>query len=125
MTTSTDSAGVIAPPPVLYLGGVIALFGLRWLWPAPILADAGPGPGRWVGGLLAVAALGLGLWAVTTLRGAGTNVDPRKASTTVVTGGPFRFTRNPIYVGLAVLFLGVTLILDSWWGASCWRRYSS
>jgi len=114
MTTSTDSPNVIVRPPLLYLGGVILLLALRWLWPAPILGDAAPG--RWAGGVLAVAALGLGLWAVATMRAAGTNVDPGKASTAMVTAGPFGFTRNPIYVGLAVLFLGVTLIVDSWWG---------
>lgn len=114
MSTSADSPGVIVRPPLLYLGGVILLLALRWLWPAPILTDATPG--RWAGGVLAVAALGLGLWAVATMRAAGTNVDPGKASTAIVTEGPFGFTRNPIYVGLAVLFFGVTLIVDSWWG---------
>jgi protein-S-isoprenylcysteine O-methyltransferase Ste14 len=114
MTTSADNANVIVPPPVLYLAAVIALVVLRWLWPAPIFAAATFA--LYAGVALIVAALGLGLWAVITLRRAGTNVDPRKTSTAMVSAGPFGFTRNPIYVGFTLLFLGITIALNCWWG---------
>jgi protein-S-isoprenylcysteine O-methyltransferase Ste14 len=117
MTTSADkadNADVIVPPPLLYLAALIGLVVLRWLWPAPILAASAFT--LYAGVALVVVALGLGLWAVITLRRAGTNVDPRKTSTAVVTAGPFGFTRNPIYVGFTLLFLGITLALNCWWG---------
>jgi len=114
MTNSTDNAGVIAPPPLLYLVALIALLALQWFWPAPIFA-AGPVI-LYAGIALCLAALGLGFWAVLTLRRAGTNVDPRKTSTAIVTAGPFGFTRNPIYVGFTLLYLGITLALNCWWG---------
>ena len=113
-TSSQDNAGVILPPPLLYLAAVIALFGLRWFWPAPIFAASTFA--LYAGAILSVAALALGIWAVLALRLAGTNVDPRKTSTAMVTAGPFRFTRNPIYVGFTVLYLGITLALNCWWG---------
>jgi protein-S-isoprenylcysteine O-methyltransferase Ste14 len=114
MTTSTDNADVIAPPPFLYLAALIALVVLRWLWPAPIFAASTFA--LYASSALCVAALGLGFWAVLTLRRAGTNVDPRKTSTAIVTAGPFGFTRNPIYVGFTLLYLGITLALNCWWG---------
>ena len=113
-TTSQDNAGVILPPPVLYLAAVIALVVLRWFWPAPIFSVSTFA--LYAGVLRGIAALALGLWAVLALRMAGTNVDPRKTSTAMVTVGPFRFTRNPIYVGFTILYLGITLALNCWWG---------
>ena len=110
-----DNPGVIVPPPILYLGALIALVVLRWAWPAPILASASLALNAGI--VLGVLALALGLWAVLTMRSAGTNVDPRRVSTTVVTAGPFRYTRNPIYVGFDLLFVGFTLALNDWWGA--------
>ena len=113
-TSSQDNAGVILPPPLLYLAAVIALVALRWFWPAPIFAASTFA--FYAGAVLSIAALALGFWAVLTLRLAGTNVDPRKSSTAMVTAGPFGFTRNPIYVGFALLYLGITLALNCWWG---------
>lgn len=118
MTTSADNAAdnanVIVPPPLLYLAALIALVVVRRLWPAPIFAASTFA--LYAGVALIVAALGLGVWAVITLRRAGTNVDPRKSSTAMVSDGPFGFTRNPIYVGFTLLYLGITLALNSWWG---------
>jgi len=111
---STDNPGVIARPPILYLGGLIALAVLGWFWPAPILASATLA--LYLGLVIGVLAVGFILWAIVTMRGAGTNVDPMKESTAIVTAGPFRYTRNPIYVGGTLLFLGFTIGFNSWWG---------
>lgn len=113
---AADNANVIVPPPLLYLAALISLVVLRWLWPASILA--GSVIILYAGAALIVVALGLGLWAVITLRRAGTNVDPRKTSTAMVSAGPFGFTRNPIYVGFTLLYLGITLALNCWWGVA-------
>ena len=56
---STNNAGVIARPPILYLGGLIALVVLRWFWPAPIVASATLA--LYLGLTLGVLALCLGL----------------------------------------------------------------
>jgi protein-S-isoprenylcysteine O-methyltransferase Ste14 len=114
VTEPTDHAGVIAPPPVLYAGALIASFVLRRFWPAPISGGA-----TWVvlaGVALGLLGVGLVVWGLVTMRSAGTNVDPRKETTAIVADGPFRVTRNPLYVGLTLIYLGLTLGFDVWWG---------
>jgi protein-S-isoprenylcysteine O-methyltransferase Ste14 len=54
-------------------------------------------------------------WFLTTMRRAGTPVDPREAPTALVQAGPFRYTRNPAYAGWTVLYLGVALLAGSRW----------
>jgi protein-S-isoprenylcysteine O-methyltransferase Ste14 len=114
MTTSTDNAGVIARPPLLYLAALIAFFLLRWQLPLPIVAQTAA---MMVAGVvLGTLSIGLGVWGRATLLAGGTNLDPMATTTAIVAGGPYRFTRNPIYVALAGLFLGFTLGFNDWWG---------
>lgn len=107
-----DNAGVIVRPPVLYAAALVALLVLRWLWPLPIL----DGAGLWPGLALAALAVGILIWGRRMLLAGGTNVDPSLPATAVVTSGPYRLSRNPLYVGLALVYFGLTLALDSWWG---------
>src|SRR5690348_10906375 len=105
MTGPTGNSGVIAPPPLLYLGTLIVAFVLHWLWPAPILGHATWEV--WCGVVLGALGLGLGLWGRSKMISAGTNINPLKPTTSIVTSGPFRFTRNPLYVGMTLLYLGL------------------
>lgn len=107
-----DNAGVIVRPPLLYAAALGAMLVLRWLWPLPILGGAG----LWPGLALVALAVGLLIWGRRTLVAGGTNVDPSLPSTVIVTAGPYRFSRNPLYVGLALVYLGLTVALDTWWG---------
>ena len=61
------------------------------------------------------AAIGLGVWGSATMRRAGTNVRPDRPAIALVTGGPFRFSRNPLYLSLTTLYLGITLYFDALW----------
>jgi protein-S-isoprenylcysteine O-methyltransferase Ste14 len=110
--TGADNAGVIVRPPLLYAVALAAMLALRWLWPLPIFSGAA----FWPGLALVALAVGLLIWGRQTLVTGGTNVDPSLPSTAVVTSGPYRFSRNPLYMGLAVVYLGLTLALDTWWG---------
>lgn len=110
--TGADNAGVIVRPPLLYAVALAAMLALRWLWPLPIFSGAA----FWPGLALVALAVGLLIWGRQTLVADGTNVDPSLPSTAVVTSGPYRFSRNPLYMGLAVVYLGLTLALDTWWG---------
>ncbi len=107
-----DNAGVVVRPPLLYAAALGAMLVLRWLWPLPILGRAA----LWPGLALVALAVGLLVWGRQTLVAGGTNVDPSLPSTAIVTSGPYRFSRNPLYVGLALFYFGLTLALDSWWG---------
>jgi len=111
--SEAKTPGVIAPPPVLYGAALIIASALHWFWPLPIFRASVV---RWLG--IAVVALGLALvlQVFRTMRAAGTNVDPRRPTTAIVTTGLFRFSRNPIYVGLTLMYLGLTLAINTWWG---------
>ena len=55
----------------------------------------------------------VGLLGLREMRQAGTNVDPYRPATAVVTGGPYRFTRNPIYVGFILMYLGISALTNA------------
>ena len=113
MATSTDKPGVAAPPPLLYSGAFVLVLVLRWFWPMPIFGHA---VALWPGLALIVLAVGIAAWGIRTMQAAGTNVNPALPTTAIVTSGPFRFSRNPLYLALTLLYLGLTLAFNTWWG---------
>jgi protein-S-isoprenylcysteine O-methyltransferase Ste14 len=68
---------------------------------------------RWLGGGLAVLSLVAGLWGERTMKAAGTNVRPDRPALTIVEGGPFAHSRNPLYLSVMGLFTGVGVALAS------------
>jgi protein-S-isoprenylcysteine O-methyltransferase Ste14 len=57
----------------------------------------------------------IGLWAIIAFRRAGTRPEPWKPVTAFVTSGPYRFTRNPMYVGFTLIYLGVAAMVNTAW----------
>ncbi len=108
----SDSPGVIVLPPLLYLAGLAAGGLTHWLGPLPIVT---PLAGCRVGGVLLALGMALGWWARRTMKAAGTNIDPRRPSTTLVRTGPFRFSRNPLYIAVTLIYLGLAFLIDSVW----------
>jgi protein-S-isoprenylcysteine O-methyltransferase Ste14 len=113
MVTSADSPGVMVRPPLLYGAAFIVVLVLRWFWPLPIL---GQGVALWLGVVLLALGLAIVIPGRQALQAAGTNINPSLPATAIVTSGPFRFSRNPLYVGLTLLYLGLTLAANAWWG---------
>jgi protein-S-isoprenylcysteine O-methyltransferase Ste14 len=70
---------------------------------------------RPLGWLLVILGAGLAFWAMGLFRRARTSVLPFKAATTMVIEGPYRFSRNPIYLGVLVGYLGVALVTGLIW----------
>jgi protein-S-isoprenylcysteine O-methyltransferase Ste14 len=95
----------------VYLAAILAGGVLEVAWPLPLV----PRRVAPLGGLLLVAGAALFVSAVREFRRAGTPVPGNLQSTTVVRSGPYRFSRNPIYVAFSLLHLGIAISLDSVW----------
>ena len=117
MAVASDSipnAGVHFPPPLLYVAGIAVGWMLQRWRPAPI--TPGPSTGRLLAAAVCVLAwLALFVGAFVTFRRAHTTLIPNQPATALATGGPYRLTRNPMYLSLVALYLGVMLMLNSWW----------
>lgn len=111
--TAADTAQVIVRPPLAWGLAVLAGLLLNWLVPLPFLPDEVP-PGG-LGALVFVLALALVAWAIVTMTRAGSNVPTNLPTTTIVESGPYRFTRNPIYLGMFLGLIGLAIAFDSLW----------
>lgn len=109
-----DAAAVRVFPPAVPLVVILAGVGINRLWPID------PGftlPGRfWIGGIIAVGAfLGLGLWSVVLFRRSGQDENPWKPTPAIVERGPFRITRNPMYLQMVLICIGFAVMLMNVW----------
>jgi len=113
MQGTKDTAGVIAPPPLLALATIILGLLLDWLLPAYVLNVFLSGTVRTI---LGVAFIGAGLALVIAanivFRTAGTHPEPWKPSTALVTDGIFAWLRNPMYVGFLLVLTGWAMWLS-------------
>ncbi|MBT5435076.1 MAG: isoprenylcysteine carboxylmethyltransferase family protein [Alphaproteobacteria bacterium] len=112
MTEEPRNAGVIAPPPIIVLVALLAGVELDALLPAPFL---GPVVQTVLGVAFIVPGVALAFWAIRRFRKSGTEVEPWKPNTALVIEGPYRFTRNPMYLALALLFAGLGFAIDTLW----------
>lgn len=104
-----NHAGVVVPPPLIYLAFFLVGLVLQRYLPLPRLPI---GIGRAVGAVLVLLWLALFLWSIRRFWAAGTSVIPVRPTTALVIEGPYRFTRNPMYLGLLFLYAG----LACWFG---------
>jgi protein-S-isoprenylcysteine O-methyltransferase Ste14 len=110
-----DHAGVVIPPPIIFLVPLVAGFLLDRATPSPI-AVREPRIVTLIGVAALLGGALLGATAVGTFKRRGTTVLPAwRPTRTVVTTGPYRFTRNPMYVGMAVGYVGCTALMNSMW----------
>lgn len=107
-----DNPGVIAPPPLVFAGPLAVGLLLHKFFPQKFVP-------RWIG--ITLGSLGV-ISGVMLIRGgfremlaAKTNVDPRQPATTIVTEGPYRYTRNPLYMGMALMYAGITFLANALW----------
>ena len=113
MSPDADHPNVVVLPPLLYLAAFLTVLLLRWIRPWPILP---PHLVPWVGIGLLLAGLAIGIPGRIALKSAGTSVKPTQPTTAIVTRGSYRFTRNPLYVGLTCFFVGLALAFNTGWG---------
>src|SRR5215218_9894118 len=106
-----ETAGVVAPPPVIYLGFLGLGFALEGLLPGAEL----PGWAQWLGAVAIVAGVALMISFELAFKRAGTDANPYRPSSALATDGPYRFSRNPGYLGMAITYIGITLTVEAPW----------
>jgi protein-S-isoprenylcysteine O-methyltransferase Ste14 len=111
----SDIPGVIAPPPLIYVGFLAAAAVLEALMPLPGLPSAPAA--RYVIGVV-LAALGIAVIIAGARRfiAAGTNLPPMLPTTALVTDGPYRWSRNPLYLAMLTVYLGIAIAAGGLWG---------
>jgi len=113
---AADTAGVVARPPLIYLGYLAAGFVLNYFWPWKFVGDALAADARLAAGAaMAAAGIVIGGFAFVQFRRAGTAVPGWQPTTALVTRGLYRYSRNPIYVAQTLVYLGITMIGDNLW----------
>ena len=108
--TSDDNPRVFVPPPLIFAG----------LLAVGLLIDSDPaslGLVQIIGAALALIGLALIATAIGLFRGSKTRAEPWRPSSALVQGGIYRFTRNPMYLGMAAFSLGLALVFSSFAGA--------
>lgn len=108
----SQSPNSVPWPPLVLAAAIAASLGLGLFTPLPVPSNFWIGA---IGYVVASVGMALDLWAILTMRRLQTNILPHRGADRLVTTGPFRFTRNPIYVGNATLMAGVGLAFGNVW----------
>src|SRR6266536_1653445 len=107
-----DGPGCPIAPPLLFVVPIVASLVMDWLVPTTFTQGAI----RWnLGAIFFVAGLALNIAGSVTQKRAGTDPIPFTPSTRIVAHGPYRFSRNPMYIGLALWTLGIAFLVDCAW----------
>jgi protein-S-isoprenylcysteine O-methyltransferase Ste14 len=94
-------------PPVIFLAAIVLGIAVNWKWPLPFVP-----PALWpLGAALVLGAVSLFVLSLREFRAAGTSVQGAKPTTALVRTGPYRFSRNPIYLSFIMLAVGLSM----WW----------
>jgi protein-S-isoprenylcysteine O-methyltransferase Ste14 len=109
---ANDSPRVIALPPLVFVAGLVLGFLAHWADPRPLMASS---LRAWLAGPILLLGIALAGWGRRTLVAAGTNVDPRKPATALVTGGPYAWSRNPLYLALSLIFVAIACFANDIW----------
>lgn len=109
MTQDVARLGAFRPPRI-YLASIVGGLLLQQVAPTPFVPDGAP-----FGVALVALAVVLLAWSVAKFRAAGTPVPAREPTTAIVRSGPYRFSRNPIYLSYSLFQLGLAIWLDNAW----------
>ena len=106
-----DNPGVVAFPPLIFAMFAALGIGLHFIAPLPLLPHWSA---RAVGVALSLLAGALATWARRVMKAAGTNIRPDLPALTIVRDGPYRFTRNPMYLSLCLLQVAIGFLFNDW-----------
>jgi protein-S-isoprenylcysteine O-methyltransferase Ste14 len=102
----------IVRPPIVYPCAIVLALLLHFAWPVRLVSHAVGVP---LGGTVLLVAIALFLYAVRTFRAAGTPVPGDRPTTTIVRTGPYRWSRNPIYLSFSLLQVGLGFCFSNLW----------
>lgn len=111
-TQLPDHAGVAFHPPVLLLLALLLGIVMRWLTPLRFLPEEATVP---LGPLVVAASFGWFIWAVVTMRRAGASIPTSEPTEAIVVRGPYGWSRNPIYLSMVTLHVGIGIWANSGW----------
>ncbi|MFQ5973123.1 MAG: methyltransferase family protein [Alphaproteobacteria bacterium] len=107
-----SKTGIRVIPPVIFIVALAAAFLANWFWPIRLLPDAV----RYsLGPVLVIASFAVVPSVLRAFKRANTPFDTRRAANALVTDGPFRYSRNPGYLAMIVLCVGIAVIADNAW----------
>ncbi len=112
MTEKKDSPNVIAPPPLIFLSGLLLGGIATYFYPFAILPNA---LAVVLGNLLVLTGIGVIAIIYLQMKRAKTNIEPWKPTTKILDTGFYGYSRNPIYLGMILIYLGVTCLFNSIW----------
>lgn len=113
MNGKEDHAHVVINPFIIYIGLGLCAVILQKLLPLPFLSQPGASI---VGVTIMIINLVFGLPAVMNMLAAKTSPNPHRPTTALIFSGPYRFSRNPMYIGLTLLYAGLMTYLRLPWG---------
>ena len=111
-SAQADTPAAIAPPPLIYLVALASGFALEALLPS---ASVPPALSWSAGSALVIAGLALARSFFRALHRANTPVSPYSQATALVTTGPYRFSRNPGYLGMTLGYAGIAILSGALW----------
>jgi protein-S-isoprenylcysteine O-methyltransferase Ste14 len=110
-TSLADAANLgLVRPPFVYLGSIVLGLVVHYAWPARFVPPSVSTP---AGAMITLLAVGLFAAAVRTFRAAGTPIPGNRPTTAIVRTGPYRFSRNPIYLAFSLFQLGLSIWVNS------------
>jgi protein-S-isoprenylcysteine O-methyltransferase Ste14 len=110
-----DNPGVIAPPPLIFLSGLLLGGIVQWFYPLYIFPPEYLFVARSSGVLLIIFGLGIIFAAKMKMQKANTNIEPWKPTNAIISDGIYSYSRNPIYVAMVLIYLGVTFVFNAVW----------
>jgi len=113
MTEPIDHARVVLPPPLVFAGFLLLAIVLNLVIPLPppwleMLRD--------IAVVVVLGGLFLGGWCIRLMVQAHTSPDPHRPTSVLLTEGPYRRSRNPIYLGFLLIYIGLTVLVGTLWG---------
>jgi len=111
---NTEAVRVLARPPLVYMSFLAAGLALHYLWVKLPFFPQG-WIGQAAGWLVFILCFLLLLWSARTFARSGENIRIEKPTNSLVISGPFRFSRNPIYITLPLAYIGLSLVFNSYW----------